>query len=170
MQLFFADQRKVWKVGQVVGLGRAELSALFARRPAPAGTPILLDEAMRPVEPVSSWFRSLALERRDAKTMRSDAYSVLMLLHFLASRDADLLSATETDLREFRIFRQDEAEKVVDDAAWGRDWAAVESLYRYLIRTGAVARRPWRATPQRSGLGSRIRPDLRVRKSEDTQV
>ncbi|MET7928313.1 site-specific integrase [Streptomyces sp. NPDC005349] len=166
MQLFFTDQRKVRRVGQFAGLSQAELSALFTRRPVPAGTPILLDEAMRPVEPVSSWFRSLALERKDAKTMRSYAYSVLMLLHFLRARDADLRSATETDLREFRLVRQDEAEQVVGDAAWDRDWAAIESLYRFLIRTGEVAQRPWRATPQGSGLASRIRPALRVRHME----
>ncbi|MFJ9155067.1 tyrosine-type recombinase/integrase [Streptomyces sp. NPDC102270] len=161
--MFFTDQRKVWKVGQVAGLNQAELSALFSRRLLPTGTPILLDEAMRPVEPMSSWFRSLALERKAAKTMRSYAYSVLMLLHFLLARQADLQSATEGDLREFRLWRQDEAEEVVDDAAWDRDWAAIESLYVYLVRIGAVARQPWRATPQRSSLASRIRPDLRVR-------
>ncbi|MDO0923938.1 hypothetical protein QQY24_00125 [Streptomyces sp. TG1A-8] len=52
---------------------------------------------------------------------------------------------------------------MVGDAAWDRDWAAIESLYRYLIRIGVVARQPWRATPQRDDLASRIRPDLRVR-------
>ncbi|MFD8263589.1 hypothetical protein ACFV19_32920 [Streptomyces griseoluteus] len=108
MHLFFTDQRKVWKVGQVAGLSQAELSALFTRRLVPSGTPILLDEAMRPVEPVSSWFRSLALERKDAKTMRSYAYSVLML-HFLLARGTDLQSVTEADLREFRLWRQDAA-------------------------------------------------------------
>jgi hypothetical protein len=56
VQLFFTDQRTVWKVGQVAGLSQAELSALFARRLVPSSTPVLLDEAMRPVEPVSSWF------------------------------------------------------------------------------------------------------------------
>lgn len=166
MQLFFADQRKVWKVAQVAGMSHAELSALFARRLVPTGTPILLDEAMRPVEPVSSWFRSLALERKDAKTMRAYAYSALMLLHFLLARDADLRSATETDFREFRLHRQDEAEEVISDAAWDRDWAAIESLYGFLIRTGAVTQQPWRATPKGSGLASGIQPDLRVRHME----
>ncbi|MFI5687641.1 site-specific integrase [Streptomyces sp. NPDC051636] len=128
-------------------MSQTELSALFARRLVPSGTPILLDEAMRPVEPVSSWFRSLALDRKDAKTMRSYAYSVLMLLHFLLARETDLQSVTETDLQEFRLWRQDAAEEVVGDAAWDRDWAGIESLYRYLIRIGVVARQPWRATP-----------------------
>jgi hypothetical protein len=31
------------------------------------GQPIFLDEAMRPVEPVSSWFRSLWLDRHDQR-------------------------------------------------------------------------------------------------------
>lgn len=42
--MFFADQRKVWKAGGVAGLSRSELVALFARRPVPAGTPVLLEE------------------------------------------------------------------------------------------------------------------------------
>ncbi|WP_299540734.1 site-specific integrase [uncultured Streptomyces sp.] len=165
MRLFFTDTRKVWKVGEVAGLGHAELAELFERRPLSRGTPILLDEAMRPVEPVSSWFRSLALDRRDAKTMRSYAYTVLMLLHFLLARGADLLSATEIDIREFRLWRQDHAEEVVDDVSWDRDWAAIESLYRYLILSGEVAARPWRSVP-RGSLSSGIRPDLRVRHME----
>ncbi|MFE0206900.1 site-specific integrase [Streptomyces sp. NPDC058985] len=163
MHLFFTDQGKV---GQVAGLSQAELSSLlFARRLVPSGTPVLLDEAMRPVVPVSPWFRSLALKRKDAKTKRSYAYSVL-LLHFLLARGTDLRSVTETNLREFRLWRQDEAEEVVGDAAWDRDWAAIESLYRFLIRIGVFARQPWRATPQGSNLASRIRPDLRVRHME----
>ncbi|WP_327419798.1 hypothetical protein OG763_00450 [Streptomyces sp. NBC_01230] len=89
-----------------------------------------------------------------------------MLLHFLLARGTDLQSVTETDLREFRLWRQDEGEEVVGDAAWDRDWAAIESLYRYLIRIGVVTQQPWQATPQRSNLASRIRPDLRVRHME----
>ncbi|MFG2630740.1 hypothetical protein [Streptomyces sp. NPDC048473] len=117
MRLFFTDTRRVRKVGEVAGLGYAELAELFERRPLPRSTPILLDEAMRPVEPVSSWFRSLALDRKDAKTMRSYACSVLMLLHFLLARGADLRSATESDIREFRLWRQGHAEEVVDDVS-----------------------------------------------------
>lgn len=58
--------------------------------------------------------------------MRSYAYSVLMLLHFLLARETDLRSVTETDLRECRLWRQGEAEEVAGDAAWDRDWAAIE--------------------------------------------
>ncbi|MEW2121666.1 site-specific integrase [Streptomyces sp. NPDC005474] len=131
VQLFFADPRKVWKVGEVAGLDRAELSALFERRGVPAGMPILLDDAMRPVEPVSAWFRSMALDRMDEKTMRSYAYSVLMLLHFLQARGMDLQSAAEADIREFRLWRLEAADETVEQVSWDRDSAAIGGLYDF---------------------------------------
>jgi hypothetical protein len=102
VQLFFTDQRKVWKVGQVAGLSQAELSALFTRRLVPSGTPILLDEAMRPVEPVSSWFRSLALERKDAKTsLRAFTHeAVLTSQNVVDDIDHVCLERTSLDLAQ----------------------------------------------------------------------
>ncbi|MFD7480996.1 hypothetical protein ACFV8Z_55505 [Streptomyces sp. NPDC059837] len=65
--------------------GLGELSALRwvlgERRRVPTGTPILLDEAMRPVEPLSSWFRVTGQQGLDAKTMRAYAYTVLRRCH-----------------------------------------------------------------------------------------
>lgn len=95
MRLYFANHRAVWRVGDVAGVDRSLLAGALERYRLPTGTPVLLDDAMRPVEPVSSWFRSLALARRDAKSMRAYAYTVLMLLGFLLARGADLRSATE---------------------------------------------------------------------------
>ena len=80
------DRQKVWKVGDVAGVRLADLSELFERRRVPTGTPILLDEAMRPVEPLSSWFRVIGQRGLDVKTMRAYAYTVLMLLNFLTAR------------------------------------------------------------------------------------
>ncbi|MER6085437.1 site-specific integrase [Streptomyces sp. NPDC001833] len=166
MQLFFTDRRKVWRVGTVAGLGSAELGELFNRRPLPAGTPILLNEAMRPVEPMSSWFRVLAQQGRDEKTMRAYAYSVLMLLNFLTARGLDLRLATEADVLDFRQWRREEAEETVEEATWDRDAAAIGGLYDYLAQVGYVSRRPWRATGRGDSLGSGVSRDLRVRHME----
>ncbi|WP_051853509.1 site-specific integrase [Streptomyces aureocirculatus] len=166
MELFFTDKHKVWKVGDVAGLGRAELNGLFERRRIPTGTPILLDGAMRPVEPVSTWFRSLALDGTDAKTMRSYAYSVLMLINFLLARGADLRSATEADIKEFRVWRREEAEETVQEASWDRDVAAIGRLYAFLKDIGFVETRPWRSTGRGLSLGSGTSHDLRVRHME----
>jgi hypothetical protein len=166
VQLFFTDRRKVWKLGAVAGVSYADLCRVFERTRLAAGTPILLDEAMRPVEPVSSWFRALGLQGLDAKTMRAYAYTGLMLLNFLAAQGLDLREATESDLLEFRLWRREEAEETVGQAAWDRDAAAISRLYDYLIQTGYVAGRPWRPTGRGTSLSSGVSRDLRVRHME----
>lgn len=135
----------VWRVGDVAGIDRSLLAGALERYRLPAGTPVLLDEAMRPVEPVSSWFRSLALARRDAKSMRAYAYTVLMLLGFLLARGADLRSATEMDILQFRQWRRTDAEDTVEVTIWDRDAAAIVSLYKHLVRIGYVRASPWRS-------------------------
>ncbi|SIM72986.1 tyrosine-type recombinase/integrase [Micromonospora cremea] len=134
--------------------------------PAP-GTPVLLSESMWPVEPLCSWFRELALNRRSPKTMRGYAYTALMLLRFLQARGLDLASASEADLQDFRQWRLDEAGQTVGEAAWDRDAAAIGCLYDFLLRQGVVDRRPWRATTRRQRtLASGTRRDMRVRHME----
>lgn len=166
MQLFFTDHRTVWKVGRVAGLDQQALNDLFRRRRLPAGTPVLLDQRMRPVEPISSWFRKMALDGRDAKTMRSYAYTGVMLLNFLAARSLDFRSATETDVQEFRIWRCEQAQDPVSVATWRRDAAAIAGLYDYLVQIGFVEQRPWRSTGRGRSLASRTTLDLRVRHME----
>jgi hypothetical protein len=49
----------------------ADVVELLEFRAIPAGMPVFLDEhTMRPIEPVCSWFRHLAYEDKDAKTLR----------------------------------------------------------------------------------------------------
>ncbi|MGW2892285.1 site-specific integrase [Streptomyces griseoruber] len=153
MRLYFANHRAVWRVGDVAGIDRSLLAGALERHRLPPGTPVLLDEAMRPVEPVSSWFRSLALARRDAKSMRAYAYTVLMLLGFLLARGADLRSATEMDILQFRQWRREDAEDTVGGTTWDRDAAAIASLYKHLVRVGYVPSSPWRSS-QGESLGS----------------
>lgn len=74
MELLFTDRRRAIAAGVVPGGGPAEVTALFERRVALDGTPVLLDEAMRPVEPLSSWFRHLAVMGRSPEAMHKYAY------------------------------------------------------------------------------------------------
>jgi len=61
---------------------------------------VFLDEtSMRPVEPLCSWFRHLAYEDKDTKTLRDYAYIVRRFVHFLQARGRDVLAATESDLQ-----------------------------------------------------------------------
>ncbi|MFJ8856610.1 DUF2199 domain-containing protein [Streptomyces sp. NPDC102437] len=121
---------------------------------------------MRPVEPLTSWFRAMGLAGRDAKTMKACAYTALMLFHFLATRSRDFVSASEADLLEFRLWRREQAEETVGQAAWDRDSAALGQLYDYLVQRGQVPGRPWRPTGRTASLGSGASRDLRVRHME----
>ncbi|MET8621038.1 tyrosine-type recombinase/integrase [Streptomyces albidoflavus] len=166
MQLYFSDYRALWRVGEVPGISGASLTDLVERYRLPAGTPVLLDDWMRPVEPVSSWFRSLALERADRKTMKAYALTSFMLLRFLTARGLDLRSATEWDILQFRQWRLEEATATVEEPTWDKDSAAISRLYAYLDRIGYVESRPWRTTSRGQSLGSRKSTDLRVRHME----
>ncbi|KOG81030.1 MULTISPECIES: hypothetical protein [Streptomyces] len=53
--------------------------------------PLLLGEAMRPVEPLCSWFRRLAMGRMDPKSMKAYAHTAVLLAGFLRARQQDLL-------------------------------------------------------------------------------
>ena len=81
---------------QTVAAG--EVVRLLQFRAIPVGTPVFLDEqTMRPVEPLCSWFRHLAYEDKDVKTLREYSYGTRRFVHFLESRGCGLLQATESD-------------------------------------------------------------------------
>jgi hypothetical protein len=84
----------------------ADVVELLEFRAIPAGMPVFLDEhTMRPIEPVCSWFRHLAYEDKDAKTLREYAYIVRRFVHFLDSRGRGQLTATESDFSAYRAPR-----------------------------------------------------------------
>lgn len=89
-----------------------------------------------------------------------------MLLNFLRARGLDLRSATESDIREFRLWRREEADETVGEATWDRDSAAIGGLYNFLVDAGYVEARPWRATRRTASLRSGTSRDLRVRHTE----
>ena len=163
MELFKTDRRLVSRFGPVAGMESSEVEELFGRRPSLDGMPVILDEQMRPVEPVSSWFRSLALAERDVATMRAYAYAVLRLMDFLRVRGSDLLRATETDLLEFRRWRTREQDEPIQRATWEKESAAINGLYGWLVDRGDLRRRPWRQSGRRDTLRNGVSRDLKVR-------
>ncbi|MEU0482832.1 site-specific integrase [Streptosporangium sp. NPDC006013] len=125
---------------------------------------MLLDERMRPVEPVCGWFRTLA-DNKQPETMRAYAYIVRRLGEFLAARGTDLLSATEADLVAYRRARTELDDRPIDEVTWDREAVVINSLYGYLIDQGLVRRRPYRMTAagQRNSLRSSMRREMQIR-------
>jgi integrase len=143
----------------------AEMVALLEQRAIPAGMPVFLDDVtMLPIEPLCSWFRHLAYEGKDSKTMREYAYIVRRFVHFLESRGRDLLGATESDLTAYRMMRTDLQDRPVGDAAWAKEAQLINQLYQWLVEQGHLRRRPLRMTRKgRNPLTSRMRRGMDIR-------
>ena len=124
-----------------------EVVRLLQFRAIPAGTPVFLDEqTMRPVEPLCSWFRHLAYEDKDVKTLREYSYVTRRFVHFVESRDRGLLQATESDVIAYRAWRTQLQDKPIGDAMWAKEAQLINQLYRWLVEQGHVRRGPLRVT------------------------
>lgn len=165
MFLSFVDSALVRRDlgGWVVDAGR--VSWLLSYRAIPDGTPVFLDEvSMRPVEPLCSWFRHLAYDDKSAKTLREYAYIVRRFVHFLQARGRDVVTATESDLRAYRVMRFQTQERPVGEAAWAKEAQLINQLYRWLIAGGHVRHRPLRMTRRgRSPLAPWLRRGMDIR-------
>jgi site-specific recombinase XerD len=164
VEIFTTDKNAVTRLDSIPGVDPAAVRTALETRLLMDGQPIFLDEAMRPVEPVSSWFRSLALGGLDPKTMKAYGYSIRRLLVFLRQRGANVLSATETDLLEFRYWRTQAQAEPIGQATWERESAAINGLYEWLVDRRLVKARPWRT--RRGGRDSYrggVSRDMRIR-------
>ena len=150
--------------GQVVAAG--EIIELLEFRAIPAGTPVFLDEhTMRPIEPLCSWFRQLAYEDKDAKTLREYAYIARRFVHFLQSRDRDLLDCDRVGfLGVSRVMRTQLQDRPVGDATWAKEAQLLNQLYRWLVEHGHLRHRPLRMTRKgRNPLTPRLRRGMDIR-------
>ena len=119
---------------------------------------------MRPIEPLCSWFRHLAYDDKDAKTLREYAYIVRRFVHFLQSRGRGLLDATESDFSAYRALRTRLQDKPVGDATWAKEAQLLNQLYRWLVDHGHLRHRPLRMTRKgRNPLTPRMRRGMDIR-------
>jgi hypothetical protein len=131
MFLSFVDPSLVRKHLGAQVVDSAGVVRLLEYRAIPSGTPVFLDEVtMLPIEPLCSWFRHLAYDDKDAKTLREFAYIVRRFVHFLQSRGRDLLEATESDLQAYRALRTQVQDKPVADATWAKEAQLLNQLCR----------------------------------------
>lgn len=105
----------------------------------PDGTPILVDEAMRPVEP---WCTFLRLYRVDLSSNSIAAYArdALEFARFLESRGIGVLDVTEQDIVGYRAAR---LEAGISGRSWARQLVVIRALFTYLYETGQRHSLPW---------------------------
>lgn len=153
LQLYFADWTAVEQSGYEIDVDPA------GRRLA-SGTPVLVDDAMRPMEP---WCTFLRLYCQNLRKNSALAYArdALEFGKFLESRGVGVLDVCERDLVAFRKHRLGEG---VSARSWSRHLVVVRALFTYLYETGQRASLPWIQVGSRSVVTPRTpRTEMDVR-------
>lgn len=167
MHYFFTSSSHLFRHQKALGKLGFDVSQLLSG-PAtlPEGTPFFVDEDMRPVEPMCSYFVDLA-RHVGSESLRDYAYDLMGLEDFLArvlDPPSDLLSATEADLVAFRRWRTQLAPVPVGPATWRRNRTAINGFYDWAVGTGLLERRPYaRRRNGRDALSWGAAADLDVR-------
>ena len=147
-------------------VGVHEVLRLLEERAIPAGTPVFLeDRTMLPVEPLNGWFRHLAYEDKDPKTLREYAYIMRRFVAFLHARGGyGLLDAIESDLAAYRRSRTELQASPVGEATWAKEAQLLNQLNRWLVEHGWLRHRPLRLTHRgRNPLAPRMRRGMDIR-------
>jgi integrase len=112
-------------------------------------TPVLVDQRTRPLSYWSEFFGAIA-PSLNPLSLRSYAYDARRLANFLASRDANIVAATQADLVAYRRSRTDADHDGVSEATWQREKTLITLVYKFLVRRKIVEREPWITIGRRS--------------------
>lgn len=159
MQLYFADWTAVERSDYPMDSDTAD------RRIA-SGTPVLVDDEMRPLEP---WCTFLRLYCQNLRTNSIYAYArdALEFGRFLDTRGIGVLDVSEPDLVAFRKYRLANG---VSTSSWSRHLVVIRALFTYLYETGQRDSLPWIQVGSRSVVTPRTpRTEMDVRALSHSQ-
>ncbi|MGW7048854.1 hypothetical protein ACWGDT_40595 [Streptomyces avermitilis] len=164
MDLFFVSRTRVLDRPALFGDVGAEALRRLDYRALPDRLPVIVDTAMRPMEPACSWFRHRAYLGRDPEdTLRHYAYIVLRLMEFLAERGRDLSTAVESDLVAYRRSRTELQDVPVGGTGWDREASVINTLLDWMVRQRLRRASPLRAAGSSNPLSSGMSRDMDIR-------
>jgi site-specific recombinase XerD len=153
LQLYFADWTAVEQCAYQIDVEPAD------RRLA-SGTPVLVDDAMRPMEPWCTFLR-LYCQNLRKNSIHAYARDALEFGKFLDTRGIGVLDVAEADLVAFRDYRLANG---VSRRSWSRNLVVIRALFTYLYETGQRASLPWIQVGSRSVVTPRTpRTEMDVR-------
>lgn len=139
LQLYFADWTAVERSDYSMDSDTAD------RRIA-SGTPIIVDDSMRPLEPWCTFLRLYSQNLRKNSVL-AYARDALEFGQFLDTRGIGVLDVSEPDLVAFRKHRRGEG---VSARSWSRHLVVIRALFAYLYETGQCDSLPWIQVGSRS--------------------
>lgn len=154
MELYFAK----WAA---IGDGPMSLDPeLTPRRRIKDGTPILVDDQMRPMEPWCTFLR-LYSQNLSRNTVRSYSRDAVTFAKFLDDRGVTILETVES---EIAAFCDDRLSRGISTRTLDRQLVFVRAFFNYLYETGQRDELPWIRIASRSVVHRKTpSTDLRVR-------
>jgi site-specific recombinase XerD len=165
VELYFVDRDRVRRSFRAVDGVDLEPVGLLDRLAVAESAGFVLDDDMRPVEPVTSFLLEMASEVSE-RTRREYSLDLFALARFLAEAGTSLVDADEHHLTAYRRWRQEGQDRPVARSTWQRNRAPIERFYDWLVDNGHRDKRPYR--PRRGPGGSTtlsdpIRPEQEIR-------
>jgi site-specific recombinase XerD len=156
VDLYFAD----WSLVSRLDYSNAVDDQAAATRRVPDGTPVLVDDSMRPVEPWCTFLRLYSQNLR-RNTVVAYARDALEFGRFIQARGVGVLDVSESDLVAYRA---DRFAAGVSPRSWGRQLVVIRALFTYLYETGCRDSVPWIRVGSRSVVTPRIpRTEMDIR-------
>lgn len=158
MHLRFIDRR----LSQSIAADDLTRETYASTTSLPDGMPLLLDDQWRPIEPWTTYFRTIA-SATGKTTTRNYGYDAFRFASFLASRGTDVVQATTDDIVAYRESRLSDAESPVAPATWQREVVVIRGIYSLMKQTGMIEREPWITIGRASALRRpwHSEPDIR---------
>jgi len=165
MQLYFVDSGLVKRHLESSVVSGEEIAWLLDDRAFLDGMPVFLDdETMMPVEPLSSWGRSLSNSELSETTMKDYGRIIARVADYQAARGRELVTATESDLQAYKKFRTQLQERPVGDSTWGKECMLLDQFYEYLVETRVLAQVPVRMGARgRNPMAPRMKQKMDIR-------
>ncbi|WP_198357371.1 hypothetical protein [Streptomyces fildesensis] len=165
MDLFFVNSGNAKRYLESLVISGDDVARLLDDRAIADGTPIFLDgETMMPVEPMSSWGRTLAYAALKPGTRREYGRIVARLSDYQEKRGRNLVTATESDIQAFKRVRTELQKRPLGDSAWGKECQLLDRFYGHLVRVGAREHLPVRMGAMgRNPMAPRIRQRMNIR-------
>jgi site-specific recombinase XerD len=110
----------------------------------------VLDDYMRPVEPVTRFLIEMAGEVSE-RTRRECSLDLFALARFLEAAGTNLVDACEHELMAHRRWRREGQDRPVARKTWQRNRAPIERFYDWLVENGHRDKRPYRPRRGRGG-------------------
>jgi site-specific recombinase XerD len=150
VELYFVDRQQLRRWFSAIDSVDLDPIGLLDGLAVAESAGFVLDDDMRPVEPITRFLLETADEVSE-RTRREYSLDLFALARFLEAAGTNLVDADEHDLMAYRRWRREGQDRPVARRTWQRNRAPIERFYDWLVENGHREKRPYRPRRGRGG-------------------